>query len=137
MRIDLFSWDLPSEELPLPDFCGHPDLQVMDQVKKDMEADDKLRKDWEQVWGLTEFRCPFSSFDAVWLASSLSSLLFLFATTLMVRFKNHRTGCEKPVLASQRSIQRVPRIRLSVAIMIWSCLSRQQILRSWSSLVNA
>lgn len=24
--------------------------QVMDQVKKDMEADDKLRKDWEQAW---------------------------------------------------------------------------------------
>ena len=23
--------------------------QVMDQVKKDMEADDKLRKDWERV----------------------------------------------------------------------------------------
>ena len=22
----------------------------MDQVKKDMEADDKLRKDWEQAW---------------------------------------------------------------------------------------
>lgn len=32
------------------------ECQVMDQVKKDMEADDKLRKDWEQAWE----RCSYN-----------------------------------------------------------------------------
>ena len=36
--------------VPKPQALGpKPKYQVMDQVKKDMEADDKLRKDWEKA----------------------------------------------------------------------------------------